>query len=60
MHPDRRRHDKRALIAVDIATGKTLWKIDTMKNEPFSWYSTPSVGSDGTVFVQAYSLHALK
>jgi outer membrane protein assembly factor BamB len=52
--------DKRALIAVDIATGKTLWKIGTMKNEPFSWYSTPSVGSDGTVFVQAYSLHALK
>ena len=52
--------DKRALIAVDIATGKTLWKFDSMKNEPFSWDSTPSIGSDGTVFVQAYSLLALK
>jgi hypothetical protein len=28
--------------------------------EPFSWDCTPAIGSDGTIFVQAYGLHALK
>jgi outer membrane protein assembly factor BamB len=51
--------DKRALVAVDIASGKQLWKIDKMGDEPFSWYCTPAVTSDGTVLVQAYGLHAL-
>jgi len=56
--------DKRALVAVDVATGKQLWKRDAMETtddkEPFSWYCTPAIGSDGTIFVQAYGLHALK
>lgn len=52
--------DKRALIAVDIASGKTLWKKDNPGDERWSYYCTPSIASDGTVFVQAYGLHALK
>lgn len=56
--------DKRALVAVDVATGKQLWKRDAMESkdgkEPFSWDCTPAIGSDGTIFVQAYGLHALK
>lgn len=56
--------DKRALVGVDVATGKQLWKRDAMESkdgkEPFSWDCTPAIGSDGTIFVQAYGLHALK
>lgn len=56
--------DKRALVGVDLETGKLLWRRDSMPGktgtEPFSWYCTPAVGSDGTIYVQAYSLHALK
>ncbi len=56
--------DKRALVGVDLKTGKLLWRRDTLpgksRDEPFSWYCTPAIGSDGTIYVQAYSLHALK
>ncbi len=57
--------NKRALVAVDLATGKQLWKLDSMPDvrggvAPFSWYCTPAIGNDGTIYVQAYGLHALK
>lgn len=52
--------DNRALIGVDLATGKTLWQRAAIEGEPLSWYSTPAIANDGTILVQAYSLHALK
>ncbi len=52
------------LHAVDLASGKVLWKRDEFPNgkeaAPLSFYCTPAVGADGTVFVQAYGLHALR
>jgi len=53
------------LHAVDLVSGKVLWTRDKFplrktESAPLSYYCTPGVGSDGTVFVQAYGLHALR
>ncbi len=55
----------KAFHAVDLASGKELWrhtKFPLRKDEEasLSWYCTPWVADDGTIFVQASGIQALR
>lgn len=51
--------------AVDLATGKLLWSVRDFplrekEKAALSYYCTPCVDEAGTVYVQAYGIHALR
>jgi outer membrane protein assembly factor BamB len=55
----------KSVVGLDLATGKALWShtdfpLRANEKAELSWYWTPAVGPDGTLYVQAYGLHALR
>ncbi|MGC4119597.1 MAG: PQQ-binding-like beta-propeller repeat protein [Myxococcales bacterium] len=51
--------------AVDLATGKLLWSVRDFplrktEKAALSYYCTPCIDETGTVYVQAYGIHALR